>query len=210
MNLYSIHKNHSSVLRNTIILFFTSGCAITSTHLPPLDLSILFNKIFETFLEIIVVIFGFILLNVFWSRIEERRKALPHREYLRTQVKFIESLAKKTLKLLAESYPPEETRRVNDRNNEVKELIKVISTISEAVDKVLTSNYEKLDMRTSQGFAFFHTFIKPTINIISVLITQEIQPHLTEIEANVQNLNKNISKLALYLREINHDLDPSI
>lgn len=172
------------------IISSTTFLSIILYPLPPFDLSIFINKLFDTGLEIIVLVVGFVLLNVYWNRREENRKSAPYYEYFKSQIEFIEKTSSIMSELAHQSFSPEKHDEVSKRNSSIKKEIERLEVIKNAIEKVITAGYEKLDSRTAKGFAYYQTYIEPIVEKIIQNQHAEIQPSLVVLDSYFKELEK--------------------
>jgi hypothetical protein len=168
--------------------------------LPKIDLSSFMNKIFDTFLQIVVIAFGFILLDVWWSRKEERRKSLPFEEFLLSQIEYIGRLAHESRQKIELVHTENTTEWITQRDELIKQNISRLDTISKTVASILGEN-KSLSISTVTGFTNFLSSIAPIIQELVECNKREIQVQIDVLKVLFSNLGKKAEEIGNYLRE---------
>jgi hypothetical protein len=173
----------------------------------PLDPSLLANKILDLAASLIVVLFGFFLLNVCWNRREQRRKASPLEHYLLTQIEYIGRLVHESIMALLQGFAPSEYEPMAEIDRVVEQNIDKLYTISQAVVASLEGSGDASD-RAKYGFRAFRTHMEPDIDDLKSRCGRELRPQTEEMLRLLGRLGRNAQELGSYLRGDKDDFSP--
>ncbi|KAF0108532.1 MAG: hypothetical protein FD146_418 [Anaerolineaceae bacterium] len=185
-------------------LLITACAWQASPELPEFELSIFINRIFDAFLQIVVIAFGFLLLDVWWKRKEERKKALPFEEYLLSQVEYIGRLAHESRQKIESMHTEENPEWVEQRDEIIRQNIRRLEIISKTVSYILGEN-RSISVSTTKGFAYFLSTIAPIIQELSECSKREIQAQIAVFKELLSNLGQKAEETGNYLREDKND-----
>lgn len=168
--------------------------------LQPLDAGQLIYKIVELLLNMLTILFGFILLNAFWNRREGHLKALPLSKYFLSQVEFISRHLNESCKNLQKNFMPDEQSRVTQRDEMVYQTFVGLENLSSVISKNMAGDIQ-VNYRTAKGFAFFLTHIYPDIRELVNLGSTDFRNNNKEIDETLNKASRNTDILKYFLEE---------
>ena len=174
--------------------------------LQSLDAGQLTYKIVELLLNMVTILFGFLLLNAFWNRREGHLKALPLSKYFLSQVEFISRRLRESYQNLQKTFMPDEQSRITQRDEMVYQTFVGLENLSSVISKNMAGDIQ-VNYRTAKGFAFFLTHIYPDIRELVNLGSTDFRSNNKVIDETLNKASRNIDMLRYFLEEGREELN---
>ncbi len=153
----------------------------------------------ELLANFIIVFVGFMLVNVYWTKIQEEKKHKDKDKFFRDLLQTLKTSVDKANELMKVNY--QSKKDVTERDQLFKNEWEKVKSLATIINEFVASNHD-ISSWTFKGWTFFITEIKPEVDRSSKEISDgeiralalEIPAWLRRISEKTQQLMENIQQ----------------